>query len=43
VVINASEDTIRLPSYCGRFDLLEGKRFEGEVGPYGVHFLKDMV
>jgi len=42
-VINVSEDTIRLPSYCGRFDLLEGKRFEGEVGPYGVHFLKEKI
>jgi len=43
VVINVSEDTIRLPEYRGKFDLYENKSFEGEVGPYGVHFLKETM
>lgn len=39
-VINVSDDTIKLPEYRGKSDLITHTSFDGKVAPYGVYFLK---
>jgi len=39
-VINVSDDTIKLPEYRGKIDLITHISFDGKVAPYGVYFLK---
>jgi len=40
VIINMSDDTINLPEYGGKLDLITHASFEGKVVPYGVYFLE---
>jgi glycosidase len=40
VVINVSDDTIKLLEYRGKLDLITHTSFDGKVAPYGVYFLK---
>jgi glycosidase len=40
VVINVSDNTIKLPEYRGKLDLITHTSFDGKVDPYGVYFLK---
>ena len=40
VVINVSDDEVKLPEYSGNFDLITRTLFNGKVVPYGVYFLK---
>ena len=40
VVINVSDDTVKLPEYSGNFDLITRTLFNGKVVPYGVYFFK---
>jgi len=40
VVINVSDNTIKLPEYRGKLDLITHTSFDGKVAPYGVYFLK---
>jgi glycosidase len=39
-VINVSDDTIMLPAYREKFDVISKRRFHGSVDPYGVYFLQ---
>jgi hypothetical protein len=40
VIINVCNDTINLPEYRGKLDLITHTLFDGKVAPYGVYFLK---
>ncbi|HBF42635.1 MAG TPA: hypothetical protein DDW42_03205 [Desulfobacteraceae bacterium] len=40
VVINVSDDAIKLPEYRGKLDLIPHTLFDGKVAQYGVYFLK---
>ncbi|MBU0990142.1 MAG: sugar phosphorylase [Proteobacteria bacterium] len=39
-VVNVSDDTIKLPQYQGKTDLIRKMLFEGSIEPYGVYFLE---
>lgn len=39
-IINVSDETIRLPEYQTRFELITRTLFNGRVLPYGVYFLR---
>ena len=39
-VINVSNETVRLPEYEGKRDLMGDSRFDGNVRPYGIYFLE---
>ena len=39
-VINVSDETVRLPEYEGKQDLMGDSRFDGNVRPYGIYFLE---
>jgi len=38
VVINVSDDSITLPEYEGKLDMITQTLFYGNVAPYGVYF-----
>ena len=40
VVINVSDDTVMLPEYSGKSDIITERPFRGRVDPYGVYFLR---
>ncbi len=40
VIINVSNDMVSVSRYKGRTDLLSKRKFDGEVQPNGVYFLK---
>jgi sucrose phosphorylase len=40
VVINVSDDTVMLPEYNGKSDIITERPFRGRVDPYGVYFLR---
>ena len=39
-IINVSNDTLMLPEYKDKNDLITNRSFDGKVEPYGVYFLK---
>ncbi len=38
-VINVSDETVGLPEYQGKHDLIGNNPFDGDVGAYGIYFL----
>ena len=40
VVINVSDDTVILPEYAGKSDIITETSFDGRAEPYGVYFLQ---
>jgi len=39
VIVNVSEDKILLKKYRNKVDLISKKRFNGQIGPYGVYII----